>query len=276
MINKNYMIDLCNQIFKDMGRYPTGKVTPLEDINGCLSIITLKITNKIISINQPYIFPYIGYFQLLQASDTFIIYDDVNFIKQGWVQRNRVAHKEEPILFTIPLSKPSQNNLINETLIHESYAHWKQKFQKSLTHCYGQTNSEVHNLVDSILISCKPGDSIDKLCRNALYQIKDYLQADWTIVDSSSVYNNSNLKGPDRIIDICQQEQATHYVNAIGGIELYNPENFKSKNINLQFIKKGCLSNNLSILDSLFRFQPCEIRAFLDDYQLIEADKCPE
>ena len=63
---------------------------------------------------QPYFFPYIGYFQLINAVDKFIILDDVNYIKKGWINRNRILLNGKDYLFTIPCEKISQNKLINE------------------------------------------------------------------------------------------------------------------------------------------------------------------
>jgi hypothetical protein len=67
-----------------------------------------------IGIMQPYIFPYIGYFQLIKAVDKFVLYDDVNFINKGWINRNRILSNGKDLLFTIPLKDASQNKLINE------------------------------------------------------------------------------------------------------------------------------------------------------------------
>ena len=69
------------------------------------------------AIMQPYIFPYIGYFQLIDAVDTFVFYDDVNFIKRGWINRNKLLVNGEEHMFTVALSNVSQNKLINEILI---------------------------------------------------------------------------------------------------------------------------------------------------------------
>ena len=57
------------------------------------------------AIMQPYIFPYIGYYQLIDAVDQFIIFDDVNFIKRGWINRNNILLNKNKHLFSIPLSK---------------------------------------------------------------------------------------------------------------------------------------------------------------------------
>ena len=56
---------------------------------------------------QPYLFPYIGYFQLIHSSDEFIIYDNIEYTKKGWINRNRILFNGSPQIFTIPLKKDS-------------------------------------------------------------------------------------------------------------------------------------------------------------------------
>nr|WP_310590339.1 WbqC family protein [Dyadobacter sp. NIV53] len=80
-----------------------------------------------IAIMQPYIFPYIGYFQLINAVDKFIIYDDVNFINKGWINRNNILVSGQAHLFTIPLKDASQNKLIHEVELIGG-DQWKKSF----------------------------------------------------------------------------------------------------------------------------------------------------
>ncbi len=88
-----------------------------------------------IAVMQPYIFPYLGYYQLVHAVDTFVFFDDVNFIMKGWINRNRILQQNEPFKFTVPLIKASQNRLINAIEISD-YNRWKSDFLKSIEHSY--------------------------------------------------------------------------------------------------------------------------------------------
>ena len=67
-----------------------------------------------LGIMQPYFFPYIGYWQLIKAVDKFIIFDDVNYINRGWINRNRILFNGSSRYFNIRIHKASQNKLINE------------------------------------------------------------------------------------------------------------------------------------------------------------------
>ena len=86
---------------------------------------------------QPYIFPYIGYFNLLNSCDVFVLYDDVNFINRGWINRNRVLSSNNEVMFSVPLANQSQNLAINEVAL-ANYERFKVKFLRTIEHCYSK------------------------------------------------------------------------------------------------------------------------------------------
>lgn len=88
-----------------------------------------------VGIMQPYFFPYLGYFQLIHAVDKFVVYDDVNFIKRGWVNRNNFLVDGKAKMLTVPLVKASQNKKINQCIISYEEA-WPQKMLKTLAMSY--------------------------------------------------------------------------------------------------------------------------------------------
>jgi len=77
-----------------------------------------------IAIMQPYVFPFIGYFQLISAVDKFVLYDDVNYINRGWINRNNLLVNGVPYLFSIPLKHASQNRLINDNIEIIDFGKW--------------------------------------------------------------------------------------------------------------------------------------------------------
>lgn len=228
---------------------------------------------------QPYIFPYIGYFQLISAVDRFIIYDDVNYIKQGWVNRNNILIQGEKNMFTIPLAKASQNIKINETLVNqELYKSWKAKFIKSLEHSYKKATyfNEVFALLTDFFVTNYA--TVASLTVESLKTVSEYLNIETEIVETSSGYNNDHLSAQERILDICLQEKATHYINPIGGLELYSKEDFKKNQIKLNFIKSNPIEYKqfknefvpwLSIIDVMMFNSPSEISEMLNQYELV-------
>lgn len=213
-----------------------------------------------VAIMQPYFFPYFGYFELIKSVDKFVIYDDVNYIKKGWINRNRILISGEPKMFTMPLVNASQNRRINEILLSPQISLWKTKFLKTIELNYKRAPhfDETYALVSKI-IDYK-SESLSEFITNSIVNISKHLDINSEFVLSSSSYNNCQLKGQDRIIDICKKECANVYINALGGRELYTRDVFLNNNIELRFMENKSLGyeqfsnefvSNLSIIDVL-------------------------
>ncbi len=228
---------------------------------------------------QPYFFPYIGYFQLVAAVDKFVIYDDVNFIKGGWINRNKLLINKKSSLFTVPLNKSSSYTLINETKINlKFYNIWKVKFLRSLEQSYKKAPyfTEVYNLIKNVL-EINENDLISELAVNSIKNVIDYLQLDTEICETSENYNNKTKSGQERVLDICGIEKASQYINPIGGIELYSKKTFKENGIVLNFIKSKPIiytqfdndfSPWLSIIDVLMFNSVSEVNKMVNQYEL--------
>ncbi|HEX8397609.1 MAG TPA: WbqC family protein [Pyrinomonadaceae bacterium] len=228
-----------------------------------------------IAVMQPYLFPYIGYFQLLNAVDKFVVFDDVNFIKKGWINRNNILVNGQKYLFTVPLKDASQNKLIKEIEIAEG--DWQKKFLKTLSQSYKKAEffDETFALIEKTVYS---GESfIAKLILGSLLLLKDALGINTEIVPSSEIYNNRELKAQDRILDICKQEKASEYVNPAGGTELYDRRNFSENGVKLFFLKPQPFTYrqfgdefvpHLSIIDVLMFNGAAGTRELLSKYDL--------
>jgi WbqC-like protein family/Acetyltransferase (GNAT) family len=192
---------------------------------------------KKIAIIQPYTFPYIGYFQLIEASNLIVFYDDVNYIKKGWINRNRILHNNEDLLFSVPILNASQNRLINETspLIDRK---WKDKFNKQLIHSYRKA-PYFSDVIDKI-ISVFEIDYIDitDLAINSLLSVYDYLDLKINYKKSSVCSpGTKGMEKADRLIEITKAFSFEAYINPIGGVNLYDRKYFDSKGVNLYFAR---------------------------------------
>ena len=234
-----------------------------------------------LAIMQPYFFPYWGYFQLLNKVDKFVVYDDVNFIKKGWINRNRVLINGEPTLISIPVQKVSQNRTIRETKLADQ-PKWKTKLLRTLEQSYKKAPyfQVVFPQVEALLLAEYP--SIADLNLATIKMVHQYLKFDTELVESSVIYGNQHLAGQERILDICKQEQATVYINPIGGMELYNSEYFEQAGVQLFFIHPHAtpyqqfgttFHPNLSVLDSLFFLSPEQLKTKLSDHQLVTCEE---
>lgn len=230
-----------------------------------------------LAVMQPYLFPYIGYFQLMNAADRFVIYDDVNFIKKGWINRNNILVNGKANLFTVPLKNASQNKLINELEISE-ISEWKKDLLKTIELSYRKAPcfEEVFDLIIRIIYNDET--NISGYIYQSLEKVNSFLNIDTEIVRSSSVYQNRLLKQQKRIIDICKKENAGEYINPIGGLELYSKKVFRENEIDLYFIKTNEIvyrqlnnefSGSLSIIDVMMFNPKDQINDFLNDYELI-------
>ena len=231
-----------------------------------------------IAIMQPYFLPYIGYFQLINAVDKFVIYDDVNFINKGWINRNNILVNGKKHLFQIPLREASQNKLIKEIYIIND-TKWKTNLLKTIEQAYKKSPhyKSVCEMIHAILLSDKT--KIAELNVLSVQMICNYLKIETEIISSSERYHNKHLKGQERILDICEQEGADTYINPIGGTDLYDTLHFKNKKIELYFIEsisKPYKHNAndfipwLSIVDVMMNNSPDEISEQLNSYQLIK------
>lgn len=232
-----------------------------------------------IAVMQPYIFPYIGYFQMINASDIFVFYDDVNFIKQGWINRNRILVSKRDFLFTVPLQKQNSFVLIKNTLINKNlYTNWRSKFIQTLFQNYKKAPfyQEVSILVENVLRF--DTDSIGDLAIHSVKETSNYLGIKTQFKTSSTAYQNKRLERQERLIDICNKERAEHYINALGGQELYQKEDFSKQGIKLDFMK--CLPIEykqfknefvpwLSIIDVLMFNSKGQVIKMLNEYELV-------
>ncbi len=233
-----------------------------------------------IAIMQPYFFPYLGYFQLINAVDKLVFYDDVNFIKGGWINRNQILLNGSKNLFTVPLKSASSFQTINETLIHpELHLKWKKKFIKSLEQSYKKSPyfSSVFPLIQSIFET--QYYIIADLTINSITSISNYLEIETVFERSSQQYAiTKGMEKAARLISICQLNNSATYINLSGGKELYQKETFKKQGINLLFIENELTPYpqfnsdfipGLSIIDVLMFNSKEEVKKMLNQYHLV-------
>lgn len=226
---------------------------------------------------QPYFFPYLGYWQLMNMVDEYIIYDDVNYIKRGWINRNRIKANKEPQLFGISIRKASQNKLINE---HEISLSDKDKdaLIKKLEFAYGKAPyfTETIDLFKEIVMY--EDTNLAGFLANANRRTAAYMGIKTPIYSATEMKLDHTNRAQQRIIDICRERGDSEYINAIGGKELYNKEEFAREGIKLSFLRmdddivypqgKGAFIPGLSILDVLMYNSREEVRGLLERYTL--------
>jgi WbqC-like protein family len=233
-----------------------------------------------LAIMQPYIFPYLGYFQLIAAVDKFVVYDDIAFIKQGWINRNYILLNGARHLFTIPVQNISSNAHINKTLVSYKPFKWDHKLLQTFRQAYNSAPycKQIFPIIEKVITGSQ-GKAIGMVASDSIVSVLQYLSIERDIVHSHDRYNNEHLKNAERVIDICKKENADTYINAIGGKTLYAPELFSQHNISLHFLNThfesyqqtgGQFVEDLSIIDVLMYNSKEKVKEeFLPHFNLI-------
>lgn len=188
-----------------------------------------------IAIMQPYVLPYIGYFQLIKSVDSLVFYDDVNFIKKGWINRNRILINNQPNYFTIPCRKISQNSRIMDIKIQES--NFKSKFLQTISMAYKKAPSfvETYLILEEIMQSNT--SNISSFAIESIRKICNYLGINRNFHLSSELEYQRDGNAEDKIISICKLLKSTEYINMINGRDLYSKDRFRKENMKLTFLQ---------------------------------------
>ncbi|WP_368882759.1 WbqC family protein [Proteus mirabilis] len=229
----------------------------------------------ILAIMQPYLFPYIGYYQLAYHSDMFIFYDDVNYIKGGYINRNNIITKNGTQLFTLPVKKASSFKKINELFFQED----TRKILTSISQAYSKAPyfTPVFSLIEDILN--KKNRNIANIASSSIIEVFHYLDLNLNYNFSSKINYDRKNNAQEKIYDLCKITQADKYVNSCGGIELYDKDEFKKRNIKLNFINSiptpytqinsNEFIKNASMIDILMNCNKDEIINQLNNYTVI-------
>ncbi len=232
-----------------------------------------------VAIMQPYFMPYLGYFQLVNAVDTFLFFDQVHFIKKGWINRNRILVQQQDFLFTIPLVNVSQNKLIKDTFIDENaYPQWKTKFLKTIIQAYKNAPylDTIFSLLETILNN--KTERISELAMYSVQQTFELLSIKKEFKTASTIVSTLPSGKVEKILYLCKQLNASEYINPIKGQTLYQKEKFLEAQINLQFLKSKPIQypqfnhefiSDLSMIDVLMFNTQETITEYLKAYELV-------
>lgn len=236
-----------------------------------------KSNSDCVAVMQPYLFPYVGYFQLIECADVFVFYDDVNFIKRGWINRNQILNAGTALMFTCPVSKASINVNIKDICIADLDS-FLRKFEKQLSLCYRKAPyfNEISSLVMGVLEN--GAETISELSIASITECSNYIGLECRFqVSSSDFADTKGLDRASRLIEIAKRCGSEQYVNTPGGRDLYNVESFAEHGVQLRFIDSNPIEYQqfkkpflpyLSIIDVLMFNSPEQVRRMVRDYKL--------
>lgn len=227
----------------------------------------------IVAIMQPYFFPYIGYFQLMQAVDAFVFYDDVQYMKGGWINRNRISMDDESCWLTLPVRRDSIIKHINQRfyMLGNTVDSLRSKVQSSYTEAPHFV--KIFPFIDKLLHF--EDSNVAHFNINSLRKIAELLNINSQFISASEICQSSSLRGESRVIDFCLALGADHYINAIGGVDLYDPKHFAQAGLRLSFLRSTVPAisfrngeGHLSIIDTLMRIGWDGARSQVDQYEI--------
>jgi hypothetical protein len=232
-----------------------------------------------VAIMQPYFLPYIGYFQLIASVDLFVIYDNIKYTKKGWINRNRILQHGEPAVISLPLKNDSDALDVVERQLAPDFS--SVKLLNRIAEAYRKAPyfEQAFPLVERIVRHDER--NLFRFLHNSIVETCKYVSIDTEIAIASAYPVDSTLKGQDKVIALCGRSGADVYINAIGGVELYSAEAFRSAGVELRFIRSAPFEYRqfgesfvpaLSIVDVLM-FNPPDVihRCLASNYELIPA-----
>ena len=230
-----------------------------------------------LAIMQPYFFPYIGYFQLISASNVFVLHDDVQYITGGWVNRNRILLNGQDRMITLPVQNAShvlpikaRNYVSSNQGLKHIINQVKQAYGKAP--CFDQ----VFPMVEELLTY--EDRNVARFNENLIRRVCDFVGIQTSILTSSGLDKDDSLTGQDRVLEICRRVGATDYTNPIGGMKLYQQEVFQSSGITLRFLAAQDEPYRqqgetwvpfLSVIDVLMFNSVGEVQRLLTKYRLL-------
>ena len=232
------------------------------------------------AIMQPYFLPYLGYFHLIDFVDTFVIYDCVQYIRRGWIHRNRIQ-SEKPDgweYINLRIQKAPCDTKIKHMKLNMSDA-GRADLLENIKSVYAASSQfhQVFPIVEEII-----GSQIDDLTgflEHSLRKIMHFLDITANVIRSSTLNISDEYRGQQRIIEICRRVECTHYVNPSGGRDLYDTDSFASQGIRLSFVNpqflsyrqhlyQGAFIPGLSILDVIMENSPEQLAEQIRSYTL--------
>lgn len=229
-----------------------------------------------IAIMQPYFFPYIGYFQLMNVVDEFVVYDNIQFTKKGWINRNRILVNGIDSYITLPLKKDSDYLDIKDRYLSDEWNLERKKMLNRITESYRKAPyfEAVYPIIENTVMFEDP--QLFNFLLNSLTLTKNYLDINTPLVVSSTLPVNHQLKSTQKVTAICKSRNATIYTNPIGGTELYSKADFEKEGLELKFLKannivypqfKNEFVPYLSILDVMMFNSKDEVKTYLSQFQ---------
>jgi len=231
-----------------------------------------------LAVMQPYLFPYLGYFQLINAVDKMVIYDNIEYTRKGWIHRNRILLDGKDKFFTIPVKKDSDFLNVRERYLADNSEINIRKILAQISNSYRKAPffKEIYPVLERLFLSGKK--NLFDYVFNTISEICTLLDIKTELIISSELNMDHDLKAEQKVLEINRILNSDIYINPIGGTELYDKENFKNKGVELLFIKSKPIryvqfgnefTESLSIIDVLMFNDLNKVKSLLNEFELV-------
>jgi len=229
------------------------------------------------AIMQPYFLPYVGYFQLIESVDLFVVYDNIKYTKKGWINRNRLLRDGHDAVFSLPLKHDSDALDVRDRVLAPDFR--PEKLLQELAGAYRRAPYFVQTFPLIERIVRFEERNLFEFLHHGIVATCEHIGIGTEIRRSSEIAVDHNLKGQDKVLALCAAVGTGVYVNAIGGMELYSRDEFRRRGITLRFLRSGPFEYPqfgapfvpaLSIVDVLM-FNPLDAvrQCVATDYELV-------
>lgn len=236
------------------------------------------MSERTISMMQPYLFPYLGYFQLIYASDVFVLGDDLQYTKESWINRNRILSNSGPKLISFPLKKDHFNARIGQRVFSDNIDEEKKRLLKQIANTYARAplKKPVIALLEKIFDSKEM--NLAKFAEMSLKSICSYLGIGTHFVNSSELGLKPDMDKQDRVITTAKLFNSKICINPIGGIKLYDVAYFLDHQLTLKFHRMNDIVYSqggkeffpsLSVIDVMMFNDVSTIRDMLAQFSLL-------
>ena len=223
----------------------------------------MNCRKKVVGIMQPTYLPWMGYFELISRSDVFVFFDDVQFVKKSWHQRNRIKGPNGTFWLTVPvMHKGKKYQAINEAH-NDNDIKWSKKHLKSIEMCYLKSPYFEKNISAFRNIYNKTWDKLGDLNIALIKMLMDKIGIDIPVLRSSSM--NILCGGNEKILEICKVSNASELYDAAGAVEVIDNAFFEKAGIKVIYQEYnhpeygqlyGSFTPYMSVIDLLFNEGP--------------------
>ena len=239
-----------------------------------------------LAIMQPYFFPYVGYFSLIAASDKLILFDTAQYIRHGWVNRNRILKpsKDDWQYITAPLQKHHRETPISEILVKDDG--WENKMLAQLQHYKKRAPyyRETTQIIKEVLLAEYSDKRIVLRIAKAMELVCNYcnLPLEQSLFSEMELDIETAREPDEWALNICRAMKADGYVNPEGGLDFFNQTKYDHAGISIQFLQNKLRHYNqpndefiagLSIIDVLMFNGPDETKRLIENYTFIDREK---